>query len=256
VQTLSRDGDPTRTPDAPRPLVLLAENDSRLASFLDRALAGAGYRVERTDKLDHALGSLERVMPDVVLLDPGPGGLEIASQLRARTDVPIIVLSPFNSLQERVAALDAGADDYLPIPFAVEELLARLRAVLRGRALAAAGATARARQGTLTYNDITMDLDTREVRRADRKVELRHKAFELLACFMRHPNRVLSRRELLEDVWGYDFLGDSNVIEVTVSNIRQAMEAEGEPRLIFTVRPIGYILTNRSPSLTQSTVTG
>src|SRR5262249_36299416 len=103
---------------------------------------------------------------------------------------------------------------------------------------------------------VCVDLDTREVRRGNRKIELRHKAFELLACFMRHPNRVLSRRELLEDVWGYDFLGDSNVIEVTVSNIRQALEAEGEPRLIFTVRPIGYILTLRTPSIPQGTVTG
>ena len=237
-------------------MVLLAEDDSRLASFLDRALAGAGYRVERTADQDHALEAFERLSPDVVLLDPGPGGLEFARQLRARTDVPIVVLSPSNSLQERVAALDAGADDYVPIPFAIEELLARLRAVRRGRALAAATAAARARQGTLRYADVCIDLDTREVRRGNRKIELRHKAFELLACFMRHPNRVLSRRELLEEVWGYDFLGDSNVIEVTVSNIRQALEAEGEPRLIFTVRPIGYILTLRTPSLPQGTVTG
>jgi len=237
-------------------VVLLAEDDSRLASFLDRALAGAGYRVERTADQDHALEAFERLTPDVVLLDPGPGGLEFARQLRARTDVPIVVLSPSNSLQERVAALDAGADDYVPIPFAIEELLARLRAVRRGRALAAATAAARARQGTLRYADVCIDLDTREVRRGNRKIELRHKAFELLACFMRHPNRVLSRRELLEEVWGYDFLGDSNVIEVTVSNIRQALEAEGEPRLIFTVRPIGYILTLRTPSLPQGTVTG
>src|SRR5262249_10314659 len=185
-----------RTADVPRPLVLLAEGDSRLASFLDRALVGAGYRVERTANLEQALLSFERLAPDVVLLDPGPGDLEIASQLRARTDAPIIVLSAFNALQDRVAALDAGADDYVAIPFAIEELLARLRAVRRGRALAAASARTRGRQGTLKYADVSVDLDTREVRRGDRKIELRHKAFELLTCFLRHPNRVLSRREL------------------------------------------------------------
>jgi two-component system response regulator MprA len=121
-------------------------------------------------------------------------------------------------------------------------LLARLRAVRRGRELARAGASARARQGILTYADVRLDLDTREAARGARRLELRNKAFELLTWFLRHPERVLSRRELLEDVWGYDFLGDSNVIEVTISHIRQALEAGGEPRLIHTVRPIGYIL--------------
>jgi two-component system response regulator MprA len=121
-----------------------------------------------------------------------------------------------------------------------------LRAVQRGRALASAGAGVRARHGSLVYTDLSLDLDTRTVTRGERTVELRNKAFELLACFMRHPERVLSRRELLEDVWGFDFLGDSNVIEVTVSHIRQALELAGEPRLIHTVRPVGYILNART----------
>jgi two-component system response regulator MprA len=250
VQTSLRDAKPPGDlPGMLEPRVLVAEHNPRLASFLDRALAAAGYRVEHIADAVRALDAVEREAPDLVLLDPAlPGfsGLELARALRARTDVPIVLLSAHDSVEERVAGLDAGADDYLTIPFAIPELLARLRAVRRGRALASASANARARQGTLSYADVTLDLDTREVSRGERRLELRNKAFELLTYFLRHPERVLSRRELLEDVWGYDFLGDSNVIEVTVSAIRQALEQGGEPRLIHTVRPIGYILNARS----------
>jgi two-component system response regulator MprA len=235
-----------------QPRVLLAQHDPRLASFLDRALAAAGYTVERTADGLEALDAFERVAPDVVLLDPtlpGFSGLDLARELRSRTDAPILLLSAHDTVEERVAGLDAGADDYLSIPFAISELLARLRAVRRGRALASASASARSRQGSLNYADLTLDLDAREVFRGERRLELRNKAFELLTHFLRHPERVLSRRELLEDVWGYDFLGDSNVIEVTVSAIRQALELAGEPRLIHTVRPIGYILNRRTNAL-------
>jgi len=253
VQTSLRDAKPSGDlPGMLEPRVLVAEHNPRLASFLDRALAAAGYRVEHTTDAVQALDAVEREAPDLVLLDPAlPGfsGLELARALRARTDVPIVLLSAHDSVEERVAGLDAGADDYLTIPFAIPELLARLRAVRRGRALASASANARARQGTLSYADVRLDLDTREVTRGERRLELRNKAFELLTHFLRHPERVLSRRELLEDVWGYDFLGDSNVIEVTVSGIRQALEQGGEPRLIHTVRPIGYILNARSSPL-------
>jgi two-component system response regulator MprA len=179
--------------------------------------------------------------PDLVLVQHATHSLELTRELRARTDVPILVLSATDCVRDRVAALDAGADDCLPAPFAMDELLARMRAVLRGRALA----TTRARRGRLTYADLWLDLDTREVMRGSRVIDIRNKAFELLACFMRHPERVLSRRELLGDVWGYDFLGDSNVIEVTVSHLRQALEAAQEPRLIHTVRPVGYMLKSR-----------
>ena len=224
---------------------MVVEADSRFASFLGRALAAAGYPVEHmTDGLQ-ALEVFESLAPDVVLLDlvlPRLGGLEVARQVRAKSDVPIVILSALDSVADRVAGLDAGADDYLRKPFDLQELLARLRAVRRGRALACASAGARARHGTLAYADVSLDLDTRVVTRGSRNVELRNKGFELLTCFMRYPERVRSRRDLLEDVWGYDFLGDSNVIEVTVSHIRQALEAAGEPRLIHTVRPVGYIL--------------
>ena len=252
VQTSLRGGaDPSdASASALQPRVLLAQHDPRLASFVDRALAAAGYSVERTADGLEALDAFERAAPDVVLLDPalpGFGGLDLARELRSRTDAPILLLSAHDTVEERVAGLDAGADDYLSIPFAIPELLARLRAVRRGRALASASAFARSRQGSLSYADLTLDLDAREVFRGERRLELRNKAFELLTHFLRHPERVLSRRELLEDVWGYDFLGDSNVIEVTVSGIRQALELDGEPRLIHTVRPIGYIL-NGAPA--------
>jgi two-component system response regulator MprA len=250
VQTSLRDADPSdESAGTLQPRVLLAQHDPRLASLLDHALVAAGYAVERADDAVRLLEAFERELPDAVLLDPAlPGfsGMDLARELRSRTDAPIVLLSVHDTLEARVAGLDAGADDYLAIPFAIPELLARLRAVRRGRALASASAFARSRQGSLTYADLRLDLDTREVVRGDRRLELRNKAFELLCCFLRHPERVLSRRELLEDVWGYDFLGDSNVIEVTVSAIRQALEQGGEPRLIHTVRPIGYILNHRS----------
>jgi two-component system, OmpR family, response regulator MprA len=235
----------TTAASRPDQLVLIADGDAKVASFLDRALTTAGYRVElATDGLQ-AMVTFEAIAPDVVLLNralPVLDGLEVARQLRARSSVPIVMLAGRDAPDDCVAGLDAGADDYLASPFTLEELLARVRALLRGRALAAACAIAQSRHGVLTYADVRLDQDARDASRAGRRLELRNKAFELLACFLRHPERVLSRRELLEEVWGYDFLGDSNVIEVTVGHVRQAVEAGGEPRLIHTVRPVGYIL--------------
>jgi two-component system response regulator MprA len=231
--------------DKPHPLVLVIGADARLSPFLDRELKAAGYRVEHASENRHALACFEMLAPDLVVLDvlvSDMAGLDLARRLRDQSGVPILVLALGDRVGDRVAALDAGADDYLPKPFALEELLARLRALLRGRALAAADALAGSRHGALAYADVRLDQDTREVTRGDRRLELRNKAFELLACFLRHPERVLNRRELLEEVWGYQFLGDSNVIEVTVGHVRQALEAAGEPRLIHTVRPVGYIL--------------
>jgi two-component system response regulator MprA len=224
-----------------RARVLVVEDDPRLAAFLDRALTRAGYRVELVSDGLTALAAAQAAPPDVVLLDvmlPELDGLEVARRLRANGGVPILMLTARDGVGDRVQGLDAGADDYLVKPFALEELLARLRALLRGRALA----VAEARRGVLSYADVRLDQDTREVTRGGRRVELRNMAFELLAYFLRNPGRVLSRRELLEEVWGYDFLGDSNVIEVTVGHLRQRLEAGGEPRLIHTVRPIGYVL--------------
>ena len=235
-----RFGDPFPAADTRRPLVLVAVREPRLASFLDRSLVAAGYQVEcQTD----ALAALDALAPDLLLVDA-----PLVPKLRSRTLAPILALATTNSIEARIEALDAGADDIVTSPFEIKELLARFRALRRGRALAIASAEAHTQQGTLEYADVELDLDAREVRRGGRTIELRHKTFELLAFFMRYPQRVLSRRELLEHVWGYDFLGDSNVIEVTVRALRQALEAGGEPRLIFTVRPIGYILNARPAS--------
>ncbi|HEV7663064.1 MAG TPA: response regulator transcription factor [Chloroflexota bacterium] len=228
-----------------QPLVLVVGDDTRLLSFLDRQLSAVGYRVELASDGQKALAAAAARAPRVVILDvalPGPHGLDVARRLRDHSGVPILMLATAHETDARVAGLDAGADDYLPKPFALEELLARLRALLRGRALAAADALADSRHVLLTYADVCLDQDTREATRGGRRLDLRNKAFVLLACFLRHPGRVLSRRELLGEVWGYEFLGDSNVIEVTVGHVRQALEAVGEPRLIHTVRPIGYIL--------------
>ena len=234
------------------PLVLLVEEDARLASFLDRALVGAGYAVEHTPDVLQAIELVDSLSPDLLLVNPLNAGFELTRRLRERTDRPIVLLSANDSLDTRVAGLDAGADDYLTIPFAIEELLARLRALRRGRALATARAGKRASQGSLHYADVCLDLDAHQAWRGPRRLDLRNKGFELLACFLRHPERVLSRRELLGEAWGYEFLGDSNVIEVTLSHLRQALEAGGEPRLIHTIRPVGYILNARNAAPANS----
>jgi two-component system response regulator MprA len=243
------DSSPVESNGGPPPLVLIVEEDARLAAFLDRALSAAGYRVERADDGVGGLALFESAAPDLVVVDlllPGIGGLELARRVRAHSAVPILMVASDRGVDDRIAGLDAGADDYLAKPFAIEELLARMRALLRGRKLAAADALASTRLGELSYADVRLNQDTREAWRGSRRLELRNKAFELLACFMRQPERVLNRRELLEQAWGYEFLGDSNVIEVTVGHLRQALEAGGEPRLIHTVRPVGYILRTES----------
>jgi two-component system, OmpR family, response regulator MprA len=224
-----------------QPLVLIVEDDVRLSAFLDRALAQAGYRTERAPDGPSALDTAVAHVPDLVVLDvglPGLDGLEVTRRLRARSCVPILILTARDGVTERINGFDAGADDFLAKPFALEELLARLRALLRRRALD----MQRARSEVLAYADLRLDLDAREAFRGARRIEMRNRAFELLAYFLRHPERVLSRRELIEEVWGFEFLGDSNVIEVTVGHLRQALEVGGEPRVIHTVRPVGYIL--------------
>ena len=212
-----------------------------MAAFLDRALTYAGYRVALAEDGERALARVEEHAPDLVLLDvmlPGIDGLEVARRLRAGSGLPILMLTAREGLDDRVEGLDAGADDYLAKPFALPELLARLRALLRGRALA----VAETRRGLLTYADVSLDQDAREASRNGRRLTLRNKELELLAYFLRHPERVFEPRVLLEAVWDYAYLGDANLVHVTLRRLRQELEAGGEPRLIQTVPRGGYVL--------------
>jgi two-component system response regulator MprA len=199
-----------------------------------------GYAVDAAYDGEGGLAQARREPPDVVILDlmmPGLDGLEVCRRLRAGDlgDVPILMLTAKDAVPDRVAGLDAGADDYLVKPFAFDELLARIRALLRRRQPTADGRT-------LRFADIVANLDTREVRRGDRSVGLTAKEFNLLELFLRHPRQVLSRDTIYDHVWGYDFGGESNIIEVYVRYLRSKLEAEGEPRLLQTVRGVGYVL--------------
>jgi two-component system response regulator MprA len=234
-------GRPEIASDAPA--VLVVEDDRRMAAFLDRALSYAGYRVAVAEDGERALAQAEALTPDLVVLDvmlPGIDGLDVARRLRAGGSggVPILMLTAREGLDDRIEGLDAGADDYLAKPFALQELLARLRALLRGRALA----VAETRRGLLAYADVSLDQDTREAARGGRRLTLRNKELELLAHFLHHPERVLEPRALLEAVWGYPYLGDANLVHVTLRRLRQELEAGGEPRMIQTVPRGGYVL--------------
>jgi two-component system response regulator MprA len=225
--------------------ILVVEDDRRMAAFLDRALTYAGYRVTVAEDGEQALTRAEERPPDLVLLDimlPGIDGLEVARRLRSESGVPILMLTAREGLDDRVEGLDAGADDYLAKPFALQELLARLRALMRGRALA----VAESKRGLLTFADVRLDQDGREASRAGRRLTLRNKEFELLAYFLRRPDRVLEPRLLLEEVWGYPYLGDANLVHVTLRRLRQELEAGGEPRLIQTVPRGGYVLRQQA----------
>ncbi|MBV9325439.1 MAG: response regulator transcription factor [Chloroflexi bacterium] len=224
------------------PRILVVEDDSRIGAFLDRALRHRGYEVQLVRDGSAALAvTTNRDSPDLVILDlvlPDIDGLEVAHHIRGRSTTPILMLTARDTVLDRVRGLDAGADDYLVKPFALEELLARVRAMLRRQASTAAAD----RRGRLVYHSIVVNLDTRETMLQGQRVQLRNRELALLCYFMRNPERALSRRELREEVWGDDFPGDSNVIEVTVGHLRRRLEEHGLPRVIHTVRPIGYML--------------
>jgi two-component system response regulator MprA len=228
-------------PALPKPRVLVVDDDKAVRESLRRSLEFNGYDVSMACDGAEALAGIAVANPDVVVMDvmmPRLDGLEATKALRkAGNDVPIIVLTARDAVGDRVEGLDAGADDYLTKPFALQELLARLRALLR-RVVKDEDAP----DETLTFADLTMDIATREVRRGDRLVELTRTEFTLLEMFLRRPRRVLERSFILEEVWGYDFPTTANSLEVYVGYVRRKTEAGGEPRLIHTVRGVGYVL--------------
>ena len=218
--------------------ILIVEDESEIAGYLRRGLAFEGYSVTIASNGTDALAAAREQPPDLVVLDvmlPGLDGMEVARRLRAGSDVPIIMLTARDAVPDRVAGLEAGADDYLIKPFAFEELLARIRVQLRRR-------QRDEQPSLLRYGPLTMDTAAHETYINERRVDLTAKEYELLELFMRHPQQVLTREVIYDRVWGYDFGGESNIIEVYVRYLRQKLEASGEPRLIHTVRGVGYIL--------------
>jgi two-component system response regulator MprA len=228
--------------------ILVVDDDRAVRESLRRSLEFNGYQVELAGDGAQALEAIIANRPDAMVLDvmmPRLDGLEVARRLRSTgDDLPILVLTARDTVSDRVAGLDAGADDYLPKPFALEELLARLRALLR-RAIPDAQ-TGQAAE-TLSFADLTLDPGTREVRRGGREISLTRTEFALLELFLSYPKHVLTRSRILEEVWGYDFPTSGNALEVYVGYLRRKTEAENEPRLIHTVRGVGYVLRETPP---------
>jgi two-component system response regulator MprA len=232
-------------PKTPRPRVLVVDDDQAVRDSLRRSLEFNGYAVTLAHDGADALASIGQASPDALVIDvmmPRLDGLETTRALRsAGNDLPILVLTARDSVGDRVEGLDAGADDYLTKPFALEELLARLRALLRRVQPSAAG-TDDTDAETLHFADLSLNPATREVRRGNRLIDLTRTEFSLLEMFLQRPRRVLDRSFILEEVWGYDFPTTANSLEVYVGYLRRKTEAEGEPRLIHTVRGVGYVL--------------
>jgi two-component system, OmpR family, response regulator MprA len=230
--------------------ILVVDDDRSVRESLRRSLAFNGYQVDLATDGHAALDAVTAHRPDAMVLDvmmPRLDGLEVCRRLRSGgDDLPILVLTARDAVSDRVAGLDAGADDYLPKPFALEELLARLRALLRRRTPDELGAgSGPAKQ--LAFADLTLDPDTREVRRGDRPISLTRTEFSLLELLLTNPRRVLTRTQILEQVWGYDFPTTGNALEVYIGYLRRKTEAEGETRLIHTVRGVGYVLRDTPP---------
>ncbi|MFI5780565.1 response regulator transcription factor [Nocardia sp. NPDC051570] len=227
--------------------ILVVDDDRAVRESLRRSLTFNGYSVDlAVDGVD-ALDKVSAGRPDALVLDvmmPRLDGLEVCRRLRSTgDDLPILVLTARDSVSERVAGLDAGADDYLPKPFALEELLARLRALLRRTTVDSAVEASEA----MSFADLSLDPVTREVTRGERSISLTRTEFSLLEMLMANPRRVLTRSRILEEVWGYDFPTSGNALEVYIGYLRRKTEAEGEARLIHTVRGVGYVLRETPP---------
>lgn len=226
--------------------VLVVDDEQGILDFIELGLTYEGFEVETTNNGSKGLELALQNRPDLIVLDvmlPGIDGMELCRRLRAFDDVPIIMLTAKDEVSDRIQGLNLGADDYLTKPFSFQELVARVRAVLRRRASPSGTKAIVSPDGVsveppLKYEDLSLDPTSREVRRGNQLIELTLREYDLLLLFMRHPRQVLTRDVILEKVWGYDFVGDGNIIEVYVRYLRQKL---GEPNLIQTVRGVGYI---------------
>ena len=216
--------------------VLLVDDDPKIISLLRRGLAYEGFEVYTAMDGESGLAAAQQYQPHIALLDitmPGPDGFEVCRRLRLHGEIAIIMLTARDDVEDKVNALDIGADDYVPKPFAFDELVARIRAVLRRQ---------NAGEERLNYADLEINRATREVHRAGHPIELTTLEYELLVLFMRHPRQVLTRDQILDRVWGYDAETETNALEVHIGHLRQKLEAPGGARLIQTIRGIGYAL--------------
>jgi two-component system response regulator MprA len=217
--------------------VLVVEDDEAIADVLRRSLRAEGHEGRSAADGVEALTEAQQFVPDLVILDlglPRLDGVEVCRRLRAEGDVPILILTARTDTDDRVEGLDSGADDYLVKPFERQELLARIRALLRRRPPRGSA--------SLVVGDLTLNPDSREVRRGEREIELTNREFELLEFLMRNDRLVVSRERLLDEVWGYDPTAATNTIDVFISNLRRKLEAGGEPRLLHTKRGAGYVI--------------
>jgi two-component system response regulator MprA len=217
--------------------ILVIEDDEAILKLIRRSLAYEGYQVVTATDGPSGLTAARDNPPDLVVLDlmlPGLDGMEVCRRLRSGGPTPIIILTAKDSINDRVMGLDMGADDYMVKPFNLDELLARVRALLRR--------SQPVHPQVLQFSDLTLDTGTRQATRNNRVISLTAKEYELLELFMRHPRQVLTRDVIFDQVWGYDFGGESNIIEVYIRYLRQKLEIEGETRLIHTVRGMGYVL--------------
>jgi two-component system, OmpR family, response regulator MprA len=217
--------------------ILVVDDDPEIVSFVKRGLIFEGYAVDTALNGNEALAKIRDSEPDLLILDvmmPGMEGTEVSKRLRQVSDIPILMLTAKGTVADRVAGLDSGADDYLVKPFSFDELLARVRALLRR--------SHPGKEEVLRFANISLNTGTREVKRGNDHIDLTAQEFDLLEYFLHHPNLVLTREQIYEKVWGYDFEGESNVIEVYISYLRSKLEAGDHPKLIHTVRGVGYVL--------------
>ncbi len=218
-------------------LILIIEDNEAIVKLLQRGLVYEGYKVDVALDGEAGLKMAKEHHPDLVVLDlmlPGIDGLEVCKELRVDSNLPILMLTAKDAIQDRVLGLDAGADDYMVKPFELEELLARVRALLRR--------TQSDRATSLSFADLALDTSTRLASRGNRTIQLTATEFDLLELFLRHPHQVLTREVIFDRIWGYDFGGESNVLDVYIRYLRQKLEENGESRLIHTARGVGYAL--------------